>query len=241
MVPLAFMLVLLGIFLSVIAARAIAAQDKDASENPSRGEPAENQTESSFPLQMRSPENPTPVQPLAQTNLAQTYSDLEQSNLVQRALKTRKAESVSGATQRVIRSGTEMMREQASQIKEVLTARNEIQKLQDDGELLPLEKQKRQAELLKQIAESERDESRARKESADLFKELPPPPAKPEPKDPAQIADERVRAYVRKNLGPKQAADRVEREMAEELKGNPELMEDVRDILTRFREEEAQK
>lgn len=239
MLAVALLLVVLGILLVLIVFRELTA---DASQQPP---PTINQSESqpsvSYPLQTLPSNEDSAVQPLTQTNLAQTYSDLEQSNLVQRALKTRKAESVSGATQRVIRSGTEMMREQASQIKEVLTARNEIQKLQDDGELLPLEKQKRQAELLKQIAESERDESRARKESADLFKEPPPPPAKPEPKDPAQIADERVRAYVRKNLGPKQAADRVEREMAVELKDNPELMEDVRDILTRFREEEAQK
>lgn len=141
----------------------------------------------------------------------------------------------------MLEADTDLMRKQADQVKTYLSERNEIQRLEDTGEVLPLEKEKTIAELEAEIAENKLRAARARREHDELHRPSPETP-------PAQIEEDPQDRYLRhlkkrlKELGGRAEAFRtVENELAEAYKDDPELLATQQDILHRIYEEDLRK
>lgn len=218
-------------FVLLVATIVIFLSIKSADEEEQRPKPEDSS--GSHTLQKSS----RPATELMATPLHDIHRDLSAKGAIGRAIQQRKHQAVSRQTGQMVEADTDLMKKQADQVKTYLSERNEIQRLQDDGELLPLEKDKKASELEADIAENQLRAARARKDQDELHKPPPQPASKPQ-EDPQARYARHLRERLRELGGRAEAFRALEKELAEKYKDDPELLATQEDILHKIYEED---
>lgn len=138
--------------------------------------------------------------------------------------------------QSLLKSGREVMEEDAQRLKSFLKDRKDIRQLEDEHDLLELEKERRKAEIEAEIEERRLRTTEARIKT-DLLKNPPSPPLAAQP----LTTKEKLAKELEQALTKSRAYEELRREWKSKYPDDTRIQEDIDGIIEQKKEKDALK